>query len=87
MPRKPTPGDGIYHAILLVMVATVVLGAVLAIGGETILHDPGVSRLGTVMALLGAAIYAAFRVLGAREPKRRDRRERTGDDGPGPGSP
>ncbi len=70
-PPKPQPGDGIYRAILWVMVATVLLGAFLAIAGETVLHDPDISLFGALVALIGGAIYAVFRVLGAREAKRR----------------
>ncbi|MEE8559846.1 MAG: hypothetical protein V3S88_03955 [Alphaproteobacteria bacterium] len=68
---KPQPGDGIYRAILWVMVATVLLGTFLAIAGETVLHNPDISLFGAIVALIGGAIYAAFRVLGAREAKRR----------------
>ncbi|MEE8506604.1 MAG: hypothetical protein V3S40_10355 [Kiloniellales bacterium] len=70
-PPKPQPGDGIYRAILWVMMATVLLGAFLAIAGETVLHDPDISLFGAIVALIGGAIYVAFRVLGAREAKRR----------------
>ena len=70
-PPKPQPGDGIYRTILWVMVATVLLGAFLAIAGETVLHDPDISLFGAIVALIGGAIYAVFRVLGARETKRR----------------
>ena len=68
---KPQPGDGIYRTILWVMVATVLLGTFLAIAGETVLHDPDISLFGAIVALIGGLIYAVFRVLGAREAKRR----------------
>jgi uncharacterized protein YjeT (DUF2065 family) len=77
-PSRPPvrPGDGIYRTILWVMVVTVVLGALLAIVGETQLQDPALRRLGMATAVIGAAIYAFFRVLGAREARRRrDRSE------------
>ncbi len=77
-PPKSQPGDGIYRTILWVMVATVLLGAFLAIAGETVLHDPAIGLFGTIVALIGGAIYAAFRILGAREAKRR-----AGEDGGG----
>jgi membrane associated rhomboid family serine protease len=73
MPQAPNPqpGDGIYRSILWVMVLTVLFGAFLAILGETLFHDQGISRLGAIVALIGGAIYAFFRVLGTRENKRR----------------
>ncbi len=77
-PLKLQPGDGIYRTILWVMVATVLLGTFLAIAGETVLHDPDNSLFGAFVALIGGAIYAAFRMLGAREAKRR-----AGEDGGG----
>ena len=52
-------------------VFAVLLGAFLAIAGETVLHNPDISLFGAIVALIGGAIYAAFRVLGAREAKRR----------------
>jgi len=74
-PRPPRqPGDGIYRAILWVMAVTVILGAVLAIVGETQLQDPALSRLGVAIAVIGAAIYAFFRILGDREARRRQDR-------------
>jgi threonine/homoserine efflux transporter RhtA len=74
-PRPPArPGDGIYRIILWVMVVTVVLGAALAIVGETQLQDPALGRLGVAIAVIGAAVYAFFRILGAREARRRQER-------------
>jgi len=67
----PLPNDGIYRLILWLMVATVICGALLAIAGETLAQDPGLSRLGTGMALIGGAIYAVFRWLGIREARRK----------------
>jgi hypothetical protein len=76
--------DGIYRAILMVMVATVMFGALLAIAGETVLARPDISRLGVYTALVGAAIYVVFRWLGAREAARR-RDSDDPDDGPDDG--
>jgi hypothetical protein len=58
--------DGVYRAILWALVLTVVAGAVFAILGETVLHDPVMVRVGTGVALVGGAIYAFFRRLGTR---------------------
>lgn len=84
--RPNLPEEGIYRAILLVMVATVVLGVLLAIAGETLWHDPAIGRLGAAMALIGAAIYAFFRWLGIREARRRAEGGR-GDGGPADRAP
>ncbi len=84
--RGRLPDDGIYRAILWAMVLTVVAGAVLAILGETVLHDPAMVRLGAWIAFVAAAIYAVFRWLGAREGRRRraERRARGDDSGSSP---
>ncbi len=60
------PNDGVYRAILWAMVLTVMAGAVFAIVGQTVLHDPVMVRVGAGVALVGGAIYAFFRRLGAR---------------------
>ena len=61
------PNDGVYRAILWALALTVVAGAVFAIVGETVLHDPVMVRVGAGAALVGGAIYAFFRRLGARQ--------------------
>ena len=60
------PNDGVYRAILWALVLTVMAGAVFAIVGETVLRDPVMVRVGAGAALVGGAIYAFFRRLGAR---------------------
>ena len=60
------PNDGVYRAILWALVLTVMAGAVFAIVGETVLHDPVMVRVGTGAALVAGAIYVFFRRLGAR---------------------
>ncbi len=64
------PNDGIYRAILWALALTVMAGAVFAILGETVLHDPVMVRVGTGVALVGGAIYAFFRRLGARQTEK-----------------
>ncbi len=73
------PNDGVYRAILWALVLTVVAGAVFAIVGETVLHDPVMVRVGTGAALVAGAIYAFFRRLGARQARIED----AGKDGAG----
>ena len=64
------PEDGIYRTILWAMVLTVMAGAVFAILGETLFHNPDMTRVGAGVAFIGGAIYACFRWLGAREAQR-----------------
>lgn len=73
----PLPKDGIYRTILWVLVIDIVAGVLLAIAGETVLHSPALNRLGAALALIGAALYVVFRILGAREARRQ-----AGEDGP-----
>ncbi len=61
------PNDGVYRAILWALTLTVMAGAVFSIVGETVLHDPVMVRVGAGVALVGGAIYAFFRRLGARQ--------------------
>ncbi len=74
----PLPKDGIYRTILWVLVIDIVAGVLLAILGETLLNSPTLNQLGAALALVGAALYVVFRILGAREARRR-----SGEDDPG----
>jgi len=65
--KDQLPNDGVYRAILWALALTVMAGAVFAIVGATVLHDPVMTRVGTGVALVGGAIYAFFRRLGARQ--------------------
>ncbi len=60
------PRDGIYRAILWVLVLTVVAGAIFAILGATAARDPVMVRVGAGAALVAGVIYAFFRRLGAK---------------------
>jgi len=74
---RPLPQDSIYRAILKVLVASVVAGALLTLAGELVYHDPGIARAGAYIALVCGAIYFVFRWLGRREMRRREQeRER-----------
>ena len=75
MPRKspPLPDDGIFRTILIVLVASLLAGAVLALAGELVWHSPGLSQAGTWLVLAAGAAYFFFRILGIREAKRRSR--------------
>ncbi len=60
------PQEGIYQAILWVLVLTVVAGALLAILGATAADDPVMVRVGAGAALVAGVIYAFFRRLGGK---------------------
>ena len=73
MSRKspPLPGDGIYRAILLVLVLSACTGAVVVLVGRLALHNEALSEAGLWLATVSAGIYLFFRWLGAREARRR----------------
>lgn len=68
--QSPIPRDGVYRAILWVLVGSVMFGALLAIAGQTLFQNPDLSRFGGLVVLVTGGIYAAFRWLGWREAKR-----------------
>ena len=80
MPPDPTsaPDDGIYRTILIVLVASLILGAIVALAGDLVLDSPGLSQAGTWLVLASGGAYLFFRVLGAREARKRARREAEG---------
>lgn len=61
--------NGITRAKLWVPVIAVLAGTVLAILGETLFHDASLIGAGAGIAFVGAAVYALFRRLGAREAR------------------
>jgi hypothetical protein len=65
------PRDGIYRAILWVLVLTVVAGAIVAILGATAAQNPVMVRVGAGVTLVAGVIYAFFRRLGAKKTRRR----------------
>ncbi len=65
------PQDGIYRAILWIMAATAVAGAIFAILGETIAQNPIMVRVGTGISLVAGASNGFFRWLGTKEIRRR----------------
>jgi hypothetical protein len=64
-------GDGVYVAILGLMVANVMVGAALALLGESVLGSPAASLFGTWLAVGGGLGYLFFRWLGSRERDKR----------------
>ena len=66
------PEDGIFRAILWVLVITVVAGGALTLGGKYIYHSEAMIRVGTGAVLIAGALYFVFRWLGRREARRRE---------------
>lgn len=74
-PADPDPAreEPIFGAILWVLVASVIAGVALALIGEMVLGSEPVRNTGTGVGVVSGAIYFAFRWLGRREARRRDR--------------
>ena len=68
MPREtpPLPDDRIYRTILVVLVVSLLIGAVLALAGDLLRQSPGLSQAGTWLVIASGVAYAIFRILGAR---------------------
>ncbi|HLS68400.1 MAG TPA: hypothetical protein VK035_03585 [Kiloniellales bacterium] len=69
--NEPLPQDGIYRAILLLMIANVVIGVGLMLLGGELWDSPAISRAGFWLAIVSALLYLFFRWLGRREVRRR----------------
>ena len=83
-PPPLLPDDGIYRAILMVLVASVIVGAGIALLGELVWQQKAISHAGAWMVLICGGLYFVFRALGRREMRRRAdaalRRREDGDD-------
>jgi hypothetical protein len=78
------PNDGIFRAILLVLVISVIAGAGLMLTGEYLFRSPQMVTVGTGAALICGVLYFLFRLFGRREMRRRAEREaRAGENGQG----
>jgi hypothetical protein len=75
MPRETPhlPDDAIYRTILIVLVVSLLVGAVLALAGDLVWHSPGLSQAGTWLVIASGGAYVFFRVLGARAARKRSR--------------
>ncbi len=78
----PLPDDGIYRAILLVMVLTVIFGAFVTLAGYYYFQSAAISRFGVGVVMVGGLIYLVFRLLGRREARRRATRDEAGGEPP-----
>lgn len=90
MPREspPLPDERIYRTILLVLVVSLLIGAVCALAGDLLWHNAALSQAGTWLVIASGLAYAFFRVLGVREARKRaderaDRSEDAFDDDDG----
>ena len=68
----PLPDDGIYRAILIVLVISVLAGGVIALAGEMVYRDEAISRFGGWVTAICGALYVLFRWLGRREARKRE---------------
>ncbi len=67
------PEDGIFRAILTVLVASTVVGAVMMLAGFYVVRSEVLVNVGTGLALISGLFYGFFRFLGRREQERRAR--------------
>ncbi len=74
------PDDGLFRAILLVLVVSAMVGAAIMLSGEYFLQSPEAVRLGTWVAIVCGALYFFFRLLGKREMRRRKNRAAAQED-------
>ncbi len=80
-PVPPLPRDGIYRSILMVLAASVVVGAAVTLAGDLIYEDPAITRAGTGLGLLSGVLYIFFRFLGRRQALREAARRVAGTEG------
>lgn len=68
---SPSPQhDGIYRAIIALMLANLFVGGLLIILGEAYFKNPQVTQFGFILGLVGAVFYLLFRWLAERAAKR-----------------
>ncbi len=67
------PEDGIYRAILIVLVISVMAGVAAVLAGSYLFHSTAMEQAGTGLTLICGALYFVFRWLGRREMRRRGR--------------
>ena len=76
----PLPPDGIYRSILLVLVITILAGALFALVGEYIMASEAAKTVGVGVVLIAGALYFFFRLLGRREARRQAETRGNGQD-------
>jgi len=71
-PRIPPSKEPIYRAILVVLVGSVLVGAVLALAGEPLFGSRALANAGFGMAMVCGLLYWVFRLIGRRARQRHD---------------
>jgi len=71
--KEPIPRDGIYLAILGLLVVNVVAGVALMLLGGELWDNPEISRAGAWLAGITGLLYIFFRWFGIREARRKAR--------------
>lgn len=72
-PRDDPRNDPVYRAILAVLVASVLAGALLTLSGEPLFGSRALANAGFGMALVCGALYGVFRLIGRRAQRRHER--------------
>lgn len=71
--RQDDPrNEPIYRAIIAVLVASVLAGAVLVLTGETLLGNRALATAGLGLAVVCGVLYWVFRLIGRRAARRHD---------------
>ena len=65
--------DPLYRSILMVLVASTMIGALCALAGGLVLANPAVQNFGFIVVVVCGGLYFFFRFLGRRAAKRQDR--------------
>ncbi len=81
--QEPTQGpesDGLYRAIMLVLIGSILLGAVLTLSGEAVFGSKPLANVGLGMAVLAGIAYWGLR-LKARAAQRKAEGDRDSRDG------
>jgi hypothetical protein len=68
--QRDPRNDPIYRAILWVLVASVLVGALLTLAGEALFDSRALAAAGLGMAVVCGGLYWVFRLLGRRAARR-----------------
>ena len=75
-PQQPSDPrqEPIYRAILAILIASVLAGALLTLAGEPLFGSPALADAGLGLAVVCGLLYWVFRILGKRASARVGRR-------------
>ena len=68
--------EPVYRAILMVLVASVLVGAIVTLTGETLFGSRALASAGLGMAVICGVLYWVFRLHGRRAAQRAGRSDR-----------